>query len=1565
MYHTTESPFDLQETSGSARAGVARRLAWTASGVTAVLISCVVILGHTGCDAATSLVSSLAGLPPAVNSASPQTGSVAGGTEVTIQGDGFQSSTSVLFGDTVAASVRVVNEGLIIATTPPHAAGAVPIVLALPNGSKSSTAYTFTYADSSSTGKPLPVTVGSIVPASGPTGGGSRLTVSGANFESGMVVLVGALLGTDVTVIDSQTFTVVTPAQAAGTVDVVIRASEGRTAVVPAAFTYQAASVDSLSPVSGPSDGGTKVTITGAHFAQGTSVLFGSAVGSGVDVINESTLTVVTPKHSAGMVDVILTGRDGTPVVVENAFEFVEPVIDLFPGGPRVVSALSTGNTKIVVTFSEPVGEGADLPANYNIVTKNVNPEAGSLSVQAVVLGSDKTRATLTTLSQSEVVYQLTVTNIKDLLGNPLAAPTVLVNPTTATFAGTPPANGGVDTDKDGLSDADEQKGWIISVKLANGQFVTRGVTSDPTIADTDGDGLNDAEEKAINLDPRNRDTDADQLADAEEWNEWYSDPANQDTDGDGLSDSLELFFGTSPVIADTDGDQMNDAVEIIDRNRNPLIADLPLPQITVDEVRLGLKITSNYTDEQGTVRSVSDSTSTSFAQSRSETTGRSDTNSTESENTFGQKIGGEYKWGAGADVWTAKIAAEASFGQKRTRGFSSTVSSEVAQVSQQEYQRSISNALMASQRRAVTRTIDQATIQANVNVANRSDIAFTITNLEISVQQQDRRNGRLFRPIATLRPSGASDPLNQPSYNLGPFDPERGPIIFQNVEVFPNLIDDLMREPTGLIFQVVNYDIYDEFGRNFVFSSQEVNDRTVGITLDFGNGVVESYRIATASKFDAAGRALGISMQRAFEIAGITRTLGDDQPRVSSDPLPDTIRKTYGTIVDNSGVERLVRVRGVQNDLVAVPEAEKRFWAIVTSNTDLPPDSNFSTIQVHAGDDFLLFYTRDVDKDGLFEREEYLYGSSDRDADTDDDGLDDYFEVRTGWTVYKLPGLPYKTFSDPAREDSDGDGVRDDVEFRCGLDPNRADTDEDGMLDAAELLEEIDLKLFDGDADDSNDKYLLLTPYSSWAIIDGGNGKANTAKSGDDIQVIAVGDTVVPGDIVIAPGPNGVLDTTPAGDDIASLAEAIDPGPDGVLDTTPAQGTDDVASQEVSGRPIIRAGRNNQIDTIPVHDDFVRVAHDGLFTIDPRNRDTDYDGIPDGRELLLGTNPNRKDASSITDSDGDGLYDIEEENGWEVTVWAADGTPSTVHVTSNKFRADTDQDGLPDVYEWAIKSNPRLADTDGDTLLDVNEFDPDDTDHYYEARALLEASRRCGSCEHCSALPAIDPANRLRTNVLKVDSDGDGLADNVELSTPWTVSVYGGMPYQAFSKPYSADADSDGLTDTQELAAGTDPNKADTDGDAIAGLNGTDKYEIDNGRNPLRKDQKITFTYTYVSVSDTGENDNNDKAEFSGSLYLTLPDSTTQLVYTCSSCCRTIGDCAITGGSYSFLINEGQSFAAWSNQWVEVDDVFDDIIGTFSDTNTYPVSATSDVYSFTGGPGATWVQIRYTIVVK
>lgn len=72
--------------------------------------------------------------PPLVMNVTPSTGLAAGGTAVTISGNGFTGATAVTFGGTAATSIVVVNANTITATSPAKAVGTYDVRVTTPNG---------------------------------------------------------------------------------------------------------------------------------------------------------------------------------------------------------------------------------------------------------------------------------------------------------------------------------------------------------------------------------------------------------------------------------------------------------------------------------------------------------------------------------------------------------------------------------------------------------------------------------------------------------------------------------------------------------------------------------------------------------------------------------------------------------------------------------------------------------------------------------------------------------------------------------------------------------------------------------------------------------------------------------------------------------------------------------------------------------------------------------------------------------------------------------------------------------------------------------------------------------------------------------------------------------------------------------------------------------------------------------------------------------------------------------------------------------------------------------------
>ncbi len=80
-----------------------------------------------------------------------------------------------------------------------------------------------------------------------------------------------------------------------------------------------------VTPARGPTAGGTSVVIAGVNLDGATAVIFGGKTAT-ITAVTPTSLTVTTPLHIAGAVDLIITTADGTQTS-RNAFTFVLPRI--------------------------------------------------------------------------------------------------------------------------------------------------------------------------------------------------------------------------------------------------------------------------------------------------------------------------------------------------------------------------------------------------------------------------------------------------------------------------------------------------------------------------------------------------------------------------------------------------------------------------------------------------------------------------------------------------------------------------------------------------------------------------------------------------------------------------------------------------------------------------------------------------------------------------------------------------------------------------------------------------------------------------------------------------------------------------------------------------------------------------------------------------------------------------------------------------------------------------------------------------------------------------------------
>ncbi|MCS5496863.1 IPT/TIG domain-containing protein [Cnuibacter physcomitrellae] len=239
---------------------------------------------------------------PTITTITPDQGPEDGGTTVVITGEGFVGATGVTFDGLPGTGFTVDSDTQITVVTPPHAPATVPVVVLHPNGD--SPAAEFTYVAGTE--------IDTVTPPGGPEEGGTVVTITGTCFTGATAVLFGDTPATSFTVDSDTQITAVAPA-GTGVVDVTVVGSAAcGTDTLPGGYEYTDDPViGTITPTSGPETGGTVVTITGSNLGGATGVTFDGVPGTGLTIVSDTELTVVTPPGTPGDAAVVVSAPTG------------------------------------------------------------------------------------------------------------------------------------------------------------------------------------------------------------------------------------------------------------------------------------------------------------------------------------------------------------------------------------------------------------------------------------------------------------------------------------------------------------------------------------------------------------------------------------------------------------------------------------------------------------------------------------------------------------------------------------------------------------------------------------------------------------------------------------------------------------------------------------------------------------------------------------------------------------------------------------------------------------------------------------------------------------------------------------------------------------------------------------------------------------------------------------------------------------------------------------------------------------------------------------------------------
>ncbi len=212
--------------------------------------------------------------------------------------------------------------------------------------------------------------------------------------------------------------------------------------------------------------------------------------------------------------------------------------------------------------------------------------------------------------------------------------------------------------------------------------------------------------------------------------------------------------------------------------------------------------------------------------------------------------------------------------------------------------------------------------------------------------------------------------------------------------------------------------------------------------------------------------------------------------------------------------------------------------------------------------------------------------------------------------------------------------------------------------------------------------------------------------------------------------------------------------------------------------------GTTDNLDDIKTggNDNYWSIGFNLIAYFNPIDNDLDKDSLLNDEEIKLGTDPRNPD------TDGDGLRD-----GAEVRTYHTD-----------PLKKDTDGDGLNDGEEiFAYHTDPLNKDTDGDGLTDGDEV------HTYQTDPLNKDTDGDGLTDG-------DEVLKYRTDPLKRDTDGDSLTDGEEVlmfhTDPLKVDTDtdglsdGDEVHKYKTDPLKVDTDAGGMPDGKEVQLGLNP---------------------------------------------------------------------------------------------------------------------------------------------------------------
>ncbi|HEU5003587.1 MAG TPA: IPT/TIG domain-containing protein [Actinomycetota bacterium] len=328
---------------------------------------------------------------------------------------------------------------------------------------------------------PAQPTLASVSPATGPSGGGTRVTIAGTALAGATAVTFGGVPAASVVVNAAGTQITATTPAGSGTVDIVVT-TPGGTASLPASFTYAppapppGPTLASVNPTSGPNTGGTAVTIAGTNLSGATSVTFGGTPAIGVSVNGGGTGITATTPAGSGTVAVAVTTPAGS-ATLPGAFTYTTNTPPPPPTAPTISgvsppSGDADGGTPVTITGTNLTGATSVTFGGAPAGGISINA-AGTRITATTPAGSGTVDVSVTTPAGTATLPNGFTYSAPPPPGTPRASGTIFA---TDTFAGRT-VSGGWGTTTAGQSWT-VQTGSPTALSVSGGEGILQGSSS-------------------------------------------------------------------------------------------------------------------------------------------------------------------------------------------------------------------------------------------------------------------------------------------------------------------------------------------------------------------------------------------------------------------------------------------------------------------------------------------------------------------------------------------------------------------------------------------------------------------------------------------------------------------------------------------------------------------------------------------------------------------------------------------------------------------------------------------------------------------------------------------------------------------------------------------------------------------------------------------------------------------------------------------------------------------------------------------------------------------------------